>query len=87
MHQERHYPGRVSATDLVNPDFAALAKAYGAHGERSRAHGGLPRGFRRGARGWPCPPLLAPRVDPEAMTPRQTLTEIRESRSSRARAS
>ena len=33
MHQERNYPGRVSGTDLVNPDFAALARAYGAHGE------------------------------------------------------
>ena len=34
MHQERHYPGRVSGTDLRNPDFAALAQAFGAHGER-----------------------------------------------------
>ena len=32
MHQERHYPGRVSGTDLVNPDFAALAQAFGAYG-------------------------------------------------------
>jgi acetolactate synthase-1/2/3 large subunit len=33
MHQEREYPGRVSGTELHNPDFAALAQAYGAHGE------------------------------------------------------
>ena len=33
MHQEREYPGRVSGTDLVNPDFVAFAKAYGGHGE------------------------------------------------------
>ena len=33
MHQERDYPGRVSGTTLSNPDFAALARAYGAHGE------------------------------------------------------
>ena len=33
MHQEREYPGRVSGTDLTNPDFAALARAYGGHGE------------------------------------------------------
>src|SRR5258705_5593355 len=33
MHQERHYPGRVSGTGLRNPDFAALARAYGLHGE------------------------------------------------------
>jgi acetolactate synthase I/II/III large subunit len=34
MHQERHYPGRVSATALRNPDFAAYARAFGGHGER-----------------------------------------------------
>ena len=33
MHQEREYPGRVSGTDLTNPDFAAFARAYGGHGE------------------------------------------------------
>lgn len=33
MHQERHYPDRISGTDLVNPDFAALARAYGAWAE------------------------------------------------------
>ena len=33
MHQEMHYPGRIIGTDLVNPDFAALARAYGGHGE------------------------------------------------------
>src|SRR3546814_13971849 len=33
MHQENHFPGRVSATDLANPDFVALARAYGAYGE------------------------------------------------------
>ena len=33
MHQERHFPGRVVGTDLVNPDFAAYARAFGAHGE------------------------------------------------------
>ena len=32
-HQERHYPGRVSGTDMANPDFAALARSYGGHGE------------------------------------------------------
>ena len=36
MHQERDYPGRVSGTGLHNPDFAALARAYGAHGEAGR---------------------------------------------------
>jgi acetolactate synthase-1/2/3 large subunit len=39
MHQEREYPGRVAGTDLVNPDFAAFAKSFGAYGatvERTR---------------------------------------------------
>ncbi len=34
MHQEKTYPGRVSGTQMFNPDYAALARAYGAHGER-----------------------------------------------------
>ncbi len=34
MHQERTYPGRVSGTDIVNPDFVAIAEAYGFRGER-----------------------------------------------------
>src|SRR4029079_16523651 len=33
MHQESHYPGRVVGTDMANPDFAAYARAFGAHGE------------------------------------------------------
>jgi acetolactate synthase-1/2/3 large subunit len=33
MHQEKDYPGRVSATELNNPDFAALARAYGGWAE------------------------------------------------------
>src|SRR5262249_39646760 len=32
MHQERHYPGRVVATGLRNPDFAAYARAFGGYG-------------------------------------------------------
>ena len=32
MHQEREYPGRVSGTDLVNPDFAAMARSFGGFG-------------------------------------------------------
>ncbi|MEO5640970.1 MAG: thiamine pyrophosphate-binding protein [Sphingomicrobium sp.] len=34
MHQERDYPGRVSATGLTNPDFAKLAEAFGGWAER-----------------------------------------------------
>ena len=77
MHQERHFPGRVMGTDLVNPDFAALARAYGAHGamvERTADVGAaLDEALAAGG-----PALLELRVDPEAITPVQTLSEIRE---------
>ena len=78
MHQERHFPGRVSGTDLRNPDFAAFARAFGAHGERVERTGELPAALER-AFGSGLPALLHLVVDPEAITPRRTLTEIRES--------
>jgi acetolactate synthase I/II/III large subunit len=77
MHQERRYPGRVSGTELVNPDFAALAEAYGALGERVDRTADFPAALERAlAAGRPA--VLHLVVDPEALTPRQTLTEIRE---------
>ncbi len=76
MWQERQYPGRVSGTDLQNPDFAALARAYGAHGERVERTDEFAPAFERAlAAGGPA--LLHLVVDREAITPRQTLTEIR----------
>ena len=47
MHQERHYPGRVSGTDLRNPDFAALARAYGASGETIESTADFAPAFER----------------------------------------
>ena len=47
MHQEREYPGRVVATDLRNPDFAALARAYGGHGETVLETDGFAPAFER----------------------------------------
>ncbi len=47
MHQERAYPGRVIATGLENPDFAALAEAYGAAGETVAATAGVPAALDR----------------------------------------
>lgn len=76
MHQERSYPGRTSATDLVNPDFAALAIAYGCHGELVRHSdefaGALDRAIDVNG-----PALIEIRVDPEALTPQKTLSTIR----------
>jgi acetolactate synthase-1/2/3 large subunit len=77
MHQERHYPGRVVATDLVNPDFVAYARAFGAHGALVERTEDFAAAFDE-ALAASGPALLHLRVDPEAITPRQTLTEIRE---------
>jgi acetolactate synthase-1/2/3 large subunit len=75
--QERHYPGRVSATDLVNPDFAALARAYGAFGERVERAEDLPAAFERALEA-SVPAVLHLIVDREAISPRHTIAEIRE---------
>ncbi len=77
MHQEQHYPARVSATDLVNPDFAAFARSFGAHGETVARTEGFAAAFERAvASGKPA--VIELNVDPEAITPRRTLTEIRQ---------
>lgn len=76
MHQERHYPERTIATDLVNPDFAALARAYGAFGETVERTEDFAPAFER-ARASGKPAVLEIKLDPEALTPRQSLSEIR----------
>ena len=76
MHQERHHPGRTIATDLVNPDFAALARAYGAHGETVERTEDFAVAFER-ARASGKPAVIELKLDPEALTPRQSLSEIR----------
>ncbi|MCM2399050.1 thiamine pyrophosphate-binding protein [Rhizobium sp. S95] len=77
MHQEREYPGRVSATDLTNPDFAALARAYGGYGETVEDTEQFTAAFER-ARASGKPAILDIKLDPEAITPTRTLTQIRE---------
>jgi len=68
MHQERAYPGRVVGTDLVNPDFAALARAFGAHGEVVGRTEELTPAFERAlASGRPA--LLELRVGLESLVP------------------
>ena len=76
MHQERRFPARVIATDLVNPDFTALAHAYGAHGERVEDAADFPAALAR-ARESGGPALIELICDPEALTPGQSLSEIR----------
>jgi acetolactate synthase-1/2/3 large subunit len=76
MHQERTYPGRVSGTDLHNPDFVALAKAYGAHGELVEKTADFAPAFERCAKSGK-PALIEIRLSAEVLTPRQTLSQIR----------
>lgn len=77
MHQEREYPGRVSATLLKNPDFAAYAAAFGGHGERvERTEDFAPAFERAVASGKPA--ILHCLIDPEAITPATTITAIRD---------
>jgi acetolactate synthase-1/2/3 large subunit len=76
MHQERHYPGRVMGTDLVNPDFAAFAQSFGAYGERVEDTGAFAAALER-ALAATGPALLELVCDPEALTPRQSLSEAR----------
>ena len=76
-HQERHYPARVSGTDMVNPDFVALARAYGMHAERVETTADFPAAFAR-ARASATGALLDLVISPEALTPRQTLSQMRE---------
>ena len=76
MHQEREHPGRVSGTALRNPDFAALARAYGAFGARvETTEQFLPAFAEAVASGRPA--LLHLLLDPDAITPRATLAGLR----------
>ena len=76
MHQERHYPGRVVGTELRNPDFAAYARAFGAHGETvtetAQFEGAVDRALASGGSA-----LIELQIDPDAINPRTTLSAIR----------
>jgi acetolactate synthase-1/2/3 large subunit len=76
MHQERNYPGRISGTDLVNPDFAALAKSYGCHGETVTRTDQFSGAWER-ANVHEGPSLIELQVDPKLITPTQTINDIR----------
>ncbi|HYD29398.1 MAG TPA: thiamine pyrophosphate-dependent enzyme, partial [Azospirillaceae bacterium] len=77
MHQERRFPGRVSATTLVNPDFAAVAQAHGAFGRVvSRTEEFAPAFEDAVASGKPA--VLDLRMDAEQITTRTTLTALRD---------
>jgi acetolactate synthase-1/2/3 large subunit len=77
MHQERTYPGRVSGTDLRNPDFAALARAHGGHGETVTRTADFPAAFAR-AQASGAAAVIELRLDPEALATGFSLSEARE---------
>lgn len=77
MHQERHYPGRVSGTDLFNPDLPDLVRAYGGHGELVERDEDFAPAFER-ARLSGRLSVIELRLDPEALTPGATLTQTRD---------
>jgi acetolactate synthase-1/2/3 large subunit len=76
MHQVREYPERVIATELRNPDFAALARAYGAHGETVVTTDAFAPAFER-ALAAKRPALLHVKIDPQAITMNASLDELR----------
>lgn len=76
MHQERQFPGRVIGTGLENPDFPALARAYGGHGVRVERTEDFEAAFE-GALASGKPALIELPVDPERISPRVKLSELR----------
>ena len=77
MHQERTYPDRPSGSDLLNPDFAAYARAFGGFGAIIERTEEFPEAFEQ-ALASGVPAVLELRVDPEAILPHATLSEIRQ---------
>jgi acetolactate synthase I/II/III large subunit len=78
MHQEREYPGRVSGSDLFNPDFAALARAYGWRAETMDKTADFEPALQRAIEAG-VPTLLHLKLDSDVSTSRSTLTAIRKS--------
>ena len=75
MHQERNYPGRLSATSLKNPNFAQFAQSFGAHGEQIEDSADFPAAFAR-AQAAGGPALIELRMDPDALSPRLRLSDL-----------
>ena len=76
MHQEREYPGRIIATELRNPDFAAYARAFGGFGVSVERTADFPAAFKE-AQASGKPAIIRLAIDPDAITPVTTLTKIR----------
>ena len=77
MHQERAYPARISGTEIVNPDYVALAGAYGFYGERVIRTDDFVAAFER-ALDAPTGAIVEIVIDAEAIAPRTTISALRE---------
>ena len=75
MHQERHFPRRVSGTEMINPAFAALARAYGFHAERIERTEEFADAFAR-ALASPTGAVLDLNVASAAITPGMTIADL-----------
>jgi acetolactate synthase I/II/III large subunit len=78
VHQERRHPERPIGTDLINPDFAALARCHGAHGEVVEETAEFGPAFERALASGKAA-VIELRMDPEVASTRTTLTALRES--------
>ena len=76
MYQERTYPGRVSGTALTNPDFAKFIEAFGGHGEVVEAADAFAGAFKRAAASGR-PAVIELRMNPEQITSRGTIAQLR----------
>jgi acetolactate synthase-1/2/3 large subunit len=76
MYQERTYPGRVSGTALTNPDFARFIESFGGHGEVVEATEDLVPAFQR-ARASGQPAIIEIRMNPDQVTNRATIADLR----------
>ena len=76
MHQEKHYPGRVSGTDIHNPDFAALAKAYGGFGTTVRTTEDFVTAYEQAVASGLLS-VIELQIDDEVLSTSQTVSEVR----------
>ena len=75
MHQERTYPGRISGTNLYNPDFSKLAQSYGGYGECVEETDAFPGAYER-ALDAKRPAIIELKTDPQAITPNLVLSNM-----------
>ena len=79
LHQERAYPGRPIATDLTNPDFAALARSFGAYGAVVKDNNEF-RDCFKAALASNTAAVLDLRLDPDVLVPGLTLSQLQQGR-------